>query len=73
MGIRTLRYNAFYYDNHADIIFRDKRLYEVRASLPPGTRVYPCIQSTIGCCDGGDYDFAWFENNGRIIIVQRIN
>lgn len=64
-------YSAFYKDAHATIIFRFVPRRDVRRRLPPGTRVYVDVNSTLGRLDGGDdLEHAYFELNGRIIVVQ---
>lgn len=66
-------YNAFYQDDHTEILFRQAPAEKVRALLPPGTQVCVDTRSTLGRTDGGDeYEFALFERAGRVIVVQRM-
>lgn len=67
-------FSAFYKDNHREIIFRFVPRGDVRKRLPPGTRVHVDVNSTLGRLDGGDeFEHAYFELNGRIIVIQGFN
>jgi len=64
-------YSAFYKDDHTEIIYRFVPCGDVRKRLPQGTRVHVDANSTLGRLDGGDdFEHAYFELNGRIIVVQ---
>ncbi len=63
-------YRAFYKEDHSKILFKGVSAGRVRACLPPGAKVEPDENSTIGRVDGGDpFEFALFVADGRTIIV----
>jgi hypothetical protein len=66
----TMLYRAFWQDDHTRLIFRDARQEEIPRRLPSGCRVAVDTRNTIGRLDGGDeYEFAFFEKEGRLIVV----
>jgi hypothetical protein len=66
-------YNAFYKNDHTNVIFCDVPREDIWKSLPPGTRIHVDANSTMGRVDGGDdFEHAYFDLCGRIIVVQRL-
>ena len=64
-------YSAFYKDDHTKSIFRFVPRRDIRKRLPLGTQVLVDVNSTLGRLDGGDeFEHAYFELDGRIIVVQ---